>query len=512
MKRSLGVKVHALAGMMAMGLLAAATQAYAGGEQAAKPTVLEAVVVDGEVVSPAGSSASEGLVTSEQIENRPRLRTGELLEVVPGLIVTQHSGDGKANQYFLRGFNLDHGTDFRTTVDGMPVNMPTHGHGQGYTDMNFVIPELVSRIHYKKGTYYAEEGDFAAAGAAELDYFNTLDQGLASLEIGEYGYRRLVIANANRVSGGDLLYGFEGALNDGPWEVSEDLRKLNGMLRYTHALGIGELTVSAMAYDSEWDSTDQIPQRAVSSGLIGRYGSLDDSDGGDSSRYSLSLNWQGAQGNSGWQANAYVVDYDLSLYSNFTYYLDDPVNGDQFEQLDDRVYGGANLSYEYRGELAGVPMHHTLGAQTRYDDIGTVGLYHTAQRQRLSTVREDSVEQLSYALYYSNNAQWLPWLRSVAGLRADFYHFDVDADLAANSGADSDQLLSPKLSLIFGPWADTDFFVNGGYGFHSNDARGSTISVDPGTGSPEPGSTRWCGPRATKSACARASCRRCNPR
>jgi hypothetical protein len=478
-----GIMVRALLGCGACGAM---IPAWAGGTQTASPTVLESQTVSGDAAAaaPTGSSASQGLVTAEQIENRPRLRTGELLELVPGLIVTQHSGDGKANQYFLRGFNLDHGTDFRTTVDGMAVNMPTHGHGQGYTDLNFVIPELVSRIHYKKGTYTAEEGDFSAAGAAELDYFNALDSALASLEFGEDGYRRMLLANSDRISGGDLLVAFEGLRNDGPWDVPEDLRKLNGVLRYTRPLGIGEFTVSGMAYDSRWDSTDQIPRRAVSSGLIGRYGSLDDSDGGESSRYSLSLNWLAAVGNSGWRANAYIVDYDLSLYSNFTYLLDDPVNGDQFEQRDDRRYGGANLVFEHQAELAGVSMHHMLGAQLRYDDIGTVGLYHTVRRQRLSTVREDSVEQASYALYYSNATRWLPWLRSVAGLRGDFYHFDVNADLAANSGSTDDQLLSPKLSLIFGPWADTDFFLNGGYGFHSNDARGATIAVDPSSGDP----------------------------
>jgi outer membrane receptor protein involved in Fe transport len=460
----------------------ATTPVFAGGLQG-EATQLDPIVVTAETLQ-AGTSASQGVVTAEQLANRPRLRAAELLEVVPGLIVTQHSGDGKANQYFLRGFNLDHGTDFRTTVDGMPVNMPTHGHGQGYSDLNFVIPELVSRIRYRKGTYYAEEGDFSAAGAAELEYFNRLEQTLVQAEAGEDGYRRGVLAGSRGLGGGDVLYGFSGAVNDGPWDVPEDLRKLNGVLRYTRPLGSGELSVSGMGYDSRWTSTDQIPRRAVEQGRIGRYGSLDDSDGGETSRYSLSASWQGATGASAWRASTYWIDYDLSLFSNFTYVLDDPANGDQFEQHDARRIAGGELRFERHGDLAGLHMHHLIGAELRYDDIGGVGLYRTRRRVRLATVREDSVDQLSYGLYYSNTAQWRPWLRSTAGVRGDVYRFDVDADRPQNSGREQDALISPKLSLVLGPWRSTDVFLNAGYGFHSNDARGTTISVDPVSGEP----------------------------
>ncbi len=478
---------HPLAGL----LMTAVTPLWAGGLQTDDAQTLEPIQVEGEAESVGQEliSANQGVVTAEQIENRPRLRTGELLEIVPGLIVTQHSGDGKANQYFLRGFNLDHGTDFRSSVDGMPVNMPTHGHGQGYSDLNFVIPELVSRIRYKKGPYFAEEGDFASAGAAQLEYFRRLEHAEVSLQVGEYGYRRLVAMNSSPLGHGELLYAVEGGLNDGPWDVPEDLRKLSGVLRYTHPLAGGELSVTGMGYDSSWDSTDQIPRRAVAQGLIGRYGSLDDSDGGDTHRYSLSAQWSSSGEQSGWRASAYWIDYQMSLYSNFTFRLDDPVNGDQFEQFDDRRIAGGDVEYERHGEFAGLHMHHRLGAQLRYDDIGTVGLYHTTERRRLSTTREDAVEELGTALYYSNQTRWTSWLRSVAGVRADFFSFNVDSNVPANSGSADDSIVSPKLSLIFGPWAETQIFVNGGYGFHSNDARGTTISVDPASYDPQnPGS------------------------
>ena len=470
-----------------LGAVALAPAALAGGLQGTPVTELEAVIVTAPAPDNSTSfsrSASSGVATAEQLENRPRLRTGELLEVVPGLIVTQHSGDGKANQYFLRGFNLDHGTDFRTTVAGVPVNLPSHGHGQGYTDLNFVIPELVETVQYQKGPYDAAQGDFATAGSASLEFFSKLPQGLAQIEGGENNFQRLVAGQSFALGGGTTLVGVEASSQDGPWQVPENTGKFNALLRHSLPLGKGTFAATALFYRNDWTATDQIPRRAVTSGALDRFGSLDDSTGGKTRRASLSLDYTQRSATQLFKASAYVVDYQLNLFSNFAYFLDHPVDGDQFEQADDRRYGGLTLAYERHGQFLGKHVHHRLGADLRRDDIGNVGLYKTVRRQRLQTVRQDAVEETTLGAYYGNTIYWTPWLRSIAGLRVDRYDFDVRSDNAANSGSADDTLASPKLSLVFGPWKRTEIFLNAGNGFHSNDARGTTATTDPVSGEP----------------------------
>jgi outer membrane receptor protein involved in Fe transport len=429
-------------------------------------------------------AASVGTVTDKQLETRPLLRPAEVLETVPGVIITQHSGDGKANQYFLRGFNLDHGTDFAVTLAGMPVNMPTHAHGQGYADLNFLIPELVKRVQYKKGPYFADEGDFSSAGAANIEYVRRLPEGVVDVGAGEYGYRRALVAASPQAGNGTMLYAVEAFHNDGPWDHPEDYRRVNGVLRYSHGNAQGGFALTGMFYRGEWDSTDQIPERAIESGLVSRFGALDPSDGGETHRYSLSAEWTRSDDRRFTQAGIYVIDYGLDLFSNFTFFLNDPVNGDQFEQFDRRTVSGADVSHTWIGRIGDTDTEHRVGLRLRNDDIGEVALYATRERHRLSTVRNDRVQQTSIGTYYQNATQWTDWFRSVAGLRGDAYRFHVESDDDANSGTDHDGITSPKLSLIFGPWSRTEYFVNMGYGFHSNDARGATIKVDPTTGTP----------------------------
>ena len=234
-------------------------------------------------------------VTYKLIEDRPVMRPGEILEFVPGMIITQHSGDGKANQYFLRGYNLDHGTDFATYVAGMPVNNPTHAHGQGYADLNFVIPELVSGIQFKKGPYYADEGDFSTVGAAHIEYFDKLpySTGLALVTLGSYDYTRALVAGSPEVGDGHLLMAFEYQGTNGPWTNPEDFNKYNGVMRYSQGNALSGFNITAMAYDAKWNSTDQVPQSAVDSGFIPRFGAIDPSDGGQTTRYSLSFEGHG---------------------------------------------------------------------------------------------------------------------------------------------------------------------------------------------------------------------------
>jgi outer membrane receptor protein involved in Fe transport len=423
-------------------------------------------------------SSSQGMVTRVQLETRPVMRTAELLETVPGLVVTQHSGDGKANQYFMRGFNLDHGTDLATSVDGIPVNMHTHGHGQGYTDINFVIPELLERIEYKKGTYFADEGNFSAAGAVDLVYRRRLDDTLLSLTVGEDSHRRGVLAGSAAAGDGDLLWALEYGSTDGPWELEEDLERANAVLKYSVGQNGDGYSITASAYDGSWISTDQIPERALAAGLLNRFGYIDPTGGGESHRYALNFELEKPVGNWSFTGNLYALDYQLDLFSNFTYLLDGE-NGDQFEQVDERRAHGLHAELVRATNYGGLAGQLTFGVQSRYEDIGRVGLYLTDDRVRYDTIREDAVSRLGLGFYVEQQLRFTDWLRVIAGLRHDRADFDVDSDLESNSGSAQDHITSPKVLLVLGPWAETEFFINAGRGFHENDARGTTITVDP---------------------------------
>jgi hypothetical protein len=443
------------------------------------------VVVEGRDDSLIGiaGSASEGAVGAEQLAERPLLRPGEVLETVPGLIVTQHSGEGKANQYFLRGFNLDHGTDFATTVNGVPVNLPSHGHGQGYTDLGFTIPELVRTVSYRKGVYSAADGDFSSAGAADLEYFDALPSGVASVQGGMFGEFRALLADSPELGGGHLLYAGELVHDDGPWRDPSDFLKGNLVLRYATGGAEAGWSLTAMGYKADWGSTDQVAQRAVDRHDIDRFGTLDDSDAGKSQRYGLSAEWHRSDASSATKLLLFGYYYDLELFSNFTYFLEDPVHGDQFEQTDERWVTGLRASHDFTWRLAGVDTDETVGLQFRSDSIHN-GLFHTERRDRLATTRTDAIGEYGLAPYFETREQWAPWLRSTAGVRLDVFQFDVRSDLRANSGSETATVASPKLSLVAGPWADTELYLDAGLGFHSNDARGATIRVDPRSGDP----------------------------
>jgi TonB dependent receptor-like, beta-barrel/TonB-dependent Receptor Plug Domain len=408
----------------------------------------------------------------------PFARVGEALEVVPGLIVTQHSGEGKANQYFLRGFNLDHGTDLAIKVDDMPVNMPTHGHGQGYADINFLIPELIQSVNVRKGPYYADVGDFSSAGSVTIDYLNKLPKNLAEVTVGSFGYRRAVAAGSTAVGAGAMLAAIEGIKYEGPWDVPDNVRKINGVLRYSQGTATDGLTLTAMAYSNGWNSTDQVAQRAIDQGIISRFGTLDPTDGGTSSRFSLSGNWAQSSEYGQSKISAYVVRSDLQLFNNFTYFLDNPVNGDQFNQLDRRTLGGFDARHAFDWRFGGFETQTRVGLQSRYDDIH-VGLFKTEQRAVLSTVREDRVQEGNVGFWADTTTRWTDWLRTTVGIREDIFAGRVLSDTPENSGNAQATITSPKAGLVLGPWYKTEFYGNAGYGLHSNDIRGATITVDP---------------------------------
>ena len=424
------------------------------------------------------NTASEALKTGEQVNAISPLRPGEALEAVPGLAVTQHSGEGKANQYFLRGFNLDHGTDLAISVEGMPVNMRTHGHGQGYADLNFLIPELIQVMRVRKGPYFADEGDFASAGAVHIDYIDNLNPGIAQATVGSFGYRRLLAAKSVEAGQGTLLTAFEANTYDGPWEVPDQVRKFNGLMRYSQGSADNGFSVLGMAYSNKWNSTDQVAQRAVDSGAIGRLGSLDPTDGGNSSRYSISGRWAHTEGDHATRVEVYAIRQSLTLFNNFTYFKDDEVNGDQFSQFDRRTVAGGHASHTIKSRFGPFDTENRIGIQLRHDDI-SLGLLKTAQRQTLSTVRDDHVLESSVGVYAQNTTRWTDWVRTVLGIRGDYFRGRVNSDTAANSGGFDGFIGSPKASLIFGPFHKTEFFINAGYGFHSNDVRGTAITVDP---------------------------------
>ncbi|WP_375464647.1 TonB-dependent receptor [uncultured Methylobacterium sp.] len=427
---------------------------------------------------PTVDAASAGIISGAALNSRPITRPGEVLEAVPGLIVTQHSGEGKANQYFLRGFNLDHGTDIAITVDGMPVNMRTHAHGQGYADLNFLIPELVGAVEFHKGPYFVRDGDFASAGSVRIDTLDTVAKNVAQTSIGSFGYARALTIASVPLGQGHLLVAGEAQVYDGPWAVPDSLRKVNGVVRYSQGTPLDGFSVTGMAYAARWTATNQIPERAVSEGVIGRFGTLNPTDGGDTSRFSLSGRWSGTDDTGVTRASAYVIRYRMNLFNDFTYVLTDPVNGDQFHQLDQRILGGAEVSHVFQGDLFGRPIETEIGVQTRTDSI-RVGLFNTTNRQFRSAILDDRVLEASGAFYLDTRLCWTDWLRTSVGFRADGYHADVVSDTAANSGRARDGIVNPKLGLVLGPWFDTEVYANYGGGFHSNDARGVTATVDP---------------------------------
>jgi outer membrane receptor protein involved in Fe transport len=498
-------------------------------------TTLDQITVLGRRENLVGSaiSASQGVISAEQIALRPITRVGDIAEYVPGMIATQHSGSGKANQYFLRGFNLDHGTDFATFVEDMPVNLRSHGHGQGYSDLNFVIPEMIDEVRYRKGPYYADLGDFASAGAAAFRFKSDFQKPNLTFTAGEYGYARLVSLGSLRNSEQTLSYGVEAQGYDGPWrDISEDVQKRVLVLKGTHALDEAQLRATVMAYHNKWNSADQIPERLVrqnesvfpaspresqvrhfsfkdaipaggydcrhlascspnvdfgtnTAELRSPFSQLDTDVGGDSDRYSLSAGYTGPSLGGQLEASAFAIDYQFNLFSNFTYFLDNPVEGDEFQQFDDRQIYGAQLTQSFSDK----DWKLRFGSQLRIDDIDQVGLSQTQARQLITPIRADRVREDSAAIYLDGEYRLSKQLRTYAGLRLDHYRFDVQglncaqiANSCRNSGTRSANISSPKLSLIYTFSDALELYAGAGRGFHSNDARGVSIEVDPQSG------------------------------
>lgn len=447
------------------------------------PPRLPTVVVEGRVDSLVGvaTSASEGTVGQQDLRHRPLLRPAEVLETVPGVVITQHSGSGKSNQQFARGFDLDHGTDLATSLFGVPLNMPSHGHGQGYTDLNPLIPELVDTVRWRLGPYDVRDGDFASAGAIDIDYVRRLDRSFVKVTAGSYDHVRTLVADSHRVGDGDLLVALELLQDDGRFTVDQDYEKKNGYLSWS----TDTFRVAGFAHDASWTSTDQIPLRAVRSGQLGRFDSLDATSGGATSWYGSSASWTPIVDGGRCLFTGYAFHYELDLWSNFTYALVDPVAGDQFEQRDGRTTWG--LSAERTWQLGAGWLHEfTLGAEYRGDAIHN-GLFPSSRRNRLGTVRRDAIDENALAAFAELRVEPTEWLRGHVGVRGDQYLFHVDSDREANSGSDDDAIASGKAGVAVGPWHDSELYANVGTGFHSNDARGVVQRDDQATPAPDDG-------------------------
>jgi outer membrane receptor protein involved in Fe transport len=432
------------------------------------------------------TTASEGVVDDQEIQLTPAYRPGQLLETVPGLTVTLHSGEGKANQYLMRGYNLDHGTDLETYVDGMPINQPTHAHGQGYTDLNFLIPELANGITYTKGPYYADVGDFGAVGSVHINYRDAIaDQ--ASGTIGTLGFGRLFTGQSQPLGQGHLLEAAEVQHYDGPFVVPDDARKENAVLRYSQGGKDEGFSVTGMFYHQVWTNTTDIPYRAVSQ--VGYFGSLDPTDGGHAVRGSVSAQYHADLGDGQFTASAYYIYNQLNLYNDFTHFLFDPVHGDQEDQFENRDVIGNAADYTVPVTMGGFRSEFLMGGLTRHDilDVGRLPSEGQVPLNPAQTAADpasfsnhDDVNLYAGALYLQATTHWTSWFRSVAGLRDDYQH-GTDTDLLAalheaagytNGGVRGQNLIQPKGSLIFTPRDDLEFYLSAGEGFHSADLRG----------------------------------------
>ena len=464
------------------------------------------------------SSAGQVTVGSEELQNRPLLRAGEILEALPGLIITQHAGGGKANQYFLRGFNLDHGTDFAIFLDGMPLNLPSHAHGEGYSDMNIVIPEFVQLVDAEKGPYYADVGDYGSAGNAHMVFSKTLPRNFFQVDGGEDQFARFVFGVSQKLGKGNLMYGGEAYHDAGPWVHSDNYYKFNGLVTYSQGTDANGFSITSRAYRGRWNSSDQLPYTAIP--VVGFFGTLNSTDGGHSQRYSLQGEWHHKGTNSETTLMAYGFYYDLNLFSDFTYYLVDPYNGDQFEQQDRRWVAGFDFRHTIFGHIFGHKTETTIGLQLRNDWIHN-GLFRADDRVRTEKTfytanylnEPSSLDQIAVlppatdlnkftetitSPWVTTNIQWGERLRSVLAVRGDYgvgvitsfsnplnpnfpnYPNNYPANFNPNTGQSASKFLpSPKASLIFGPWANTEIYLQGGFSYHTNDVRGSTQLYQP---------------------------------
>lgn len=445
-------------------------------EMEEKPTTSDEVVVMADVPI---SAASSKMIQAMDFELRPRLSSQDLLRLVPGLFIAQHAGGGKAEQIFLRGFDCDHGTDVNVSVDGIPVNMVSHGHGQGYADLHFVMPEVLQGMEVYKGPYFAQYGDFGTAGTVKFNTLDDIEHNSVSIEGGRFGMVRAV-GLARLPLHSDMTSAYvagEILRNNSYFDQKQHFKRYNlfGKLK-THFDSNQSLTVWGSSFSSDWDASGQIPGRAVASGLISRFGSIDPSEGGETYRHNVNVQYSTIGAASLFSAQTYISRYHFRLFSNFTFYKEDPVNGDEIEQTDDRTIAGGRVEYTMNETFGSPNIATVIGSSVRYDDI-TNALWHVAQRQRLDGKAQAGIRETNVAFYVQQDYHLSQSVRLQLGLRNDNFVFNVSDKLHAGTSDDitgkvTQTIFSPKANLTISASHQFDIFVNFGTGFHSNDARG----------------------------------------
>jgi outer membrane cobalamin receptor len=476
--------------LLLVGLALGATSAAVAADTS--PDTLTEVTVTASRLNLLGTAttASQGSVTEQELDLRPAYRVGQLLESVPGLVVTVHSGEGKANQYLARGFNLDHGTDIANFVDDMPVNRPTNTHGQGYSDLNFIVPELANGLDYTKGPYYAPVGDFGSVASTHLHLANDIPTQV-SLAAGTLGVYNVFAGGTDHLTDSDRIVGgaYYGHV-DGPFTHPDDFEKIAGVLRYSHGTDQDGYSATALYFHGQGNMTTDQPLRAVQEGLIDRFGTLDPSDGNFSERHSLSVHYATSADAWRFRSSAYYIASRMILWNDFTHYLNDPVNGDQEQQNETRTSSGGQVAAVFDQTFGAIENDLEIGLQLR-DDSAYVDRLHTRFRQPLDycsvvqvsgpalqvaapggVCNADQVHLLDLGPYVDATTHWLQWLRTVLGVREEYYRASDHSLTSGFQGITDETLLQPKGSVIFGPFARTELYLSAGRGFHSDDVRG----------------------------------------
>lgn len=430
------------------------------------------------------AASSQQFIPDKEILLQPQGRPAQMLRLIPGFITVEHSGGaGKADQYFLRGFDADHGTDVAFFADNMPINLRTHAHGQGYTDLNFIIPETIKGVDVYKGTYHAEFGDFDTAGAVRFVTRDVVEEGVVQAAGGQFDTQRYLLMLSPTTGKVRTLFAAEGYYTNGPFLNDNRYFRANILGKATlNPNPRSELSLTGSYHKAQWNASGEVPFRAVSSGALDRFGSIDPSEGGRTERATGRLDYHYDTLDGGrFFANAYGMAYRMDLFSNFTYFLNDRVNGDGIEQNDRRVVYGGDLGWRQAGDLAGLQGAATGGLQVRVDDIPEIRLGTQTARRRTGTTMQNAVNEASYSPYLKVEAQPLSWMRVTGGLRGDYFTFDVRNTCAGcpqqAAGRKDSGIVTTKANLILGPWAGTEFFFNFGSGYHSNDARAAVTAA-----------------------------------
>ncbi len=425
-------------------------------------------------------SKTINVINKIDFELRPIRSSQDILRIIPGLFTAQHAGGGKAEQIYLRGFDIDHGTDIKVSVDGMPVNMVSHAHGQGYADLHFLIPETIDNVDFNKGPYYTQQGDFTTAGYADFNTKNALDRSLIKLEAGRYDtYRALGmidLLNNKAANGSNAYFASELLFTNGPFESPQNFNRINLFGKYNGLIGDDKmLTISLSTFTSRWEASGQIPERAVRSGIINRFGAIDPNEGGNTSRSNANIKLVQSFDNGGILKNQfYYVKNQFRLYSNFTFFLNDPVNGDEIRQSENRDIYGYNLSYTKASNLGSLPLRSEVGLNVRYDKTKGTELARTRRRNTLiSYAALGDINQANAALYVDEVLRVSDKFTVNAGLRFDQFSFGYVNQLDSNytNQVEYAGIVSPKLNFYYNASQSVQIYLKTGTGFHSNDTR-----------------------------------------